>query len=401
MHYTTFKMEQSIGQSKGKIKLAIYSFSILMMGVIAIAGGMGVLGAKFGPEGYDIAQLMAIPSISIIIVTIVAGKLQEYVPIKALVIVGILCFIIGGIVPAFLESFSAILVLRAIFGVGVGLAQTLSSALVGMHFEGAERQKVMGIQTSAQMIGAAVMMFASGYLAKINWEAIFWVHILGVLSLIVVLICLPTNKPMRSAGGKVEKASLTRASTRWAVTLTIFFVSGMILAQFLSIFMQDHGIGGPAESGNATMIFAIGGFLMGLVYGKLNSATKNFTLTVGCFVGVVAYMVIAFSTGTSMAYVGSFLYGVCVTIVMASIMTATAMSVKPVAIPLAIAVTTCGQNLGAYFSPMISRWGAGLIGDDITKNVFIFGAIVFAGIGIIYIFWAIAETSRQKQLKEA
>lgn len=397
MHYTGFKMEQS----KGKIKLAIYSFSILMMGVIAIAGGMGVLGAKFGPEGYDVAQLMAIPSIPIIIVTIVAGKLQEYVPIKVLVIIGILCFLVGGIAPAFVDSFSVILVLRALFGVGVGLAQTLSSALVGMHFEGAERQKVMGIQTSAQMIGAAVMMFASGYLAKINWEAIFWVHILAVLSLIVVLICLPTNKPMRSAGGNVEKAVLTGAAVRWAVTLTIFFVTGMVLAQFLSIFMQEHGLGGPAESGNATMIFAMGGFLMGLVYGKLNSVTKSFTLTVGCLVGVVSYLIIAFSTGTAMAYVGSFLYGICVTIVVASVMTSTAMSVKPVAIPMAIALTTCGQNLGSYFCPPISRWGAALIGDDITMNVFIFGAIVFGVIGIVYIFLGVAETNRQKKLKEA
>ncbi|HWQ80474.1 MAG TPA: MFS transporter [Anaerovoracaceae bacterium] len=384
-------------ESKGRIKLAIYSFSILMMGVIAIAGGMGVLGAKFGPEGYDIAQLMAIPSIPIIIVTIVAGKLQEYVPIKVLVVIGILCFIVGGIAPAFVDSFSVILVLRAVFGVGVGLAQTLSSALVGMHFEGAERQKVMGIQTSAQMIGAAVMMFASGYLAKINWEAIFWVHILGVLSLIVVLICLPTNKPMRSAGGNVEKAVLTGAAVRWAATLTVFFICGMTLAQFLSIFMQEHGLGGPAESGNATMIFAIGGFLMGLFYGKLNSVAKNFTLTVGCFVGVVSYLIVAFSTGTAMAYIGSFVYGACVTIVVANIMTSTAMSVKPVAIPLAIALTTCGQNLGSYFCPLISRWGAELIGDDITMNVFIFGAIVFAVIGIVYIFLGAAETSKQKK----
>ncbi len=390
-------------RSKGKIKLAIYSFSILMMGVIAIAGGMGVLGAKFGPQGYDVAQLMAIPSIPIIIVTIVAGKLQEYIPIKALVIVGILCFIVGGIVPAFLTSFTAILALRVVFGIGVGLAQTLSSALVGMHFEGAERQKVMGIQTSAQMIGAAVMMFASGYLAKIRWEAIFWVHILAVLSLIVVLVCLPMDKPMRKAAGNGfgEKVKLTGSSIRWAVTLTIFFFAGMILAQFISLFMQEHGIGGAAESGNATLLFAIGGFLAGLIYGKLNGALKNFTLTAGCLLGVIAYLIIAFSKGVGMAYVGSFIYGGCISVVMACIMTATAMSVKPSAIPLAIAVTTCGQNLGSYFCPVVARWGAGLFGSDITRNVFLFGTMVFAIIGIIYVFWGVAETKRQKEPEKA
>jgi len=385
-------------RSKTKIKLAIYSFSILMMGVIAIAGGMGVLGARFGPLGYDVSQLMAIPSIPIIIVTIVAGKLQEYIPIKVLVIIGILCFLIGGIVPAFLTSFPAILVLRAVFGVGVGLAQTLSSALVGMHFEGAERQKVMGIQTSAQMIGAAVMMFASGYLAKISWEATFWVHILAVLSLIVVLVCLPMDKPMRKSGGQAstEKVKLTGGAYGWAITLTIFFLAGMILAQFVAIFMQEHGIGGAAESGNATLLFALGGFLTGLIYGKLNSALKNFTLTFGCVLGIIAFLFIAFAKSVALAYLGSFIYGGCISVVMAFVMTATAMSVKPNAIPLAIALTTCGQNLGSYFCPIIARWGAGLFGSDITKNVFLFGCLIFAIIGIVYIFWGIAETKRQK-----
>jgi len=370
-----------------------------MMGVIAIAGGMGVLGAKFGPLGYDVSQLMAIPSIPIIIVTIVAGKLQEYVPIKVLVIIGILCFLVGGIVPAFLTSFSAILVLRAVFGVGVGLAQTLSSALVGMHFEGAERQRVMGVQTSAQMIGAAVMMFASGYLAKINWEAIFWVHILAVLSLIVVLICLPMDKPMRNAGGghaSTEKVKLTGGAIGWAITLTFFFFAGMILAQFLALFMQDHGIGGAAESGNATLLFALGGFFTGLVYGKINSALKNYTLTFGCVLGIIAFLLIVFANGVGLAYVGSFIYGGCISVVMAFVMTATAMSVQPNAIPLAIALTTCGQNLGSYFCPIVARWGAGLFGTDITKNVFLFGCLIFAIVGVIYIFWGIAETKKQK-----
>jgi MFS family permease len=359
---------------------------------------MGVLGAKFGPLGYDVSQLMAIPSIPIIIVTIVAGKLQEYIPIKVLVVVGILCFIVGGIVPAFLSSFSAILVLRVIFGIGVGLAQTLSSALVGMHFEGAERQKVMGIQTSAQMIGAAVMMFASGYLAKIRWEATFWVHTLAILSLIVVLVCLPMDKPMRKSGGhgSSEKVKLTGSAIGWALTLTIFFLAGMILAQFIALFMQEHGIGGAPESGNATLLFAIGGFVTGLIYGKLNSVLKNFTLTVGCLLGIIAFLLIAFAKGVGMAYVGSFIYGGCISVVMASVMTATAMSVKPNAIPLAIALTTCGQNLGSYFCPIIARWGAGLFGSDITKNVFLFGCLIFAIIGIIYVFWGIAETKRQK-----
>jgi MFS family permease len=384
-------------QSNQKIKLAIYSFSILMMGVIAIAGGMGVIAQHF--PGRDINALIALPSIPIIIVTIVAGKLQEYIPIKVLVIIGVLCFLVGGILPAFMTDFSTILVMRVIFGVGVGLAQTLSSALVGMHFEGAERQRVMGLQTSAQMIGAAVMMFASGYLARFGgWNGTFYVHILAVLSLIVVLVFLPMDKPLKQKGGNgapAEKVRLTGAAICWAITLTIFFFGGMILAQFLALYMAEHNLGDASVAGWGTMIFAIGGFLMGLVYGKLNTAAKNVTLSIGLFVGVAAYLLVGFSANVAVTIIGSFLYGACVSIVMASVMTATAMSVSPIAIPLAIALTTCGQNIGSYVCPYISLAVAGLFGPDLTRNVFIFGAILFGVMGIITLVWGIAQNSRK------
>jgi MFS family permease len=384
-------------QSKKKIELSIYSFSILMMGVIAIAGGMGVIAQRF--PGADINALIALPSIPIIIVTIVAGKLQEYIPIKVLVIIGILCFIIGGILPVFMTDFSTILIMRVIFGVGVGLAQTLSSALVGMHFEGAERQKVMGLQTSAQMIGAAVMMFASGYLARFGgWTGAFYVHLLAVVSLIIVLIFLPMDKPSRNQKGgdaPAEKVTLTGAAVGWAVTLTIFFLGGMILAQFLALYLAAHNIGDAGVAGLGTMIFAIGGFLMGLVYGKLNNAAKNVTLSIGLFVGVAAYLIVGFSGNVAMAIIGSFLYGACVSIVMASVMTATAMSVSPIAIPLAIALTTCGQNIGSYICPYIAMAVGGLFGDDLTRNVFIFGAILFGVMGVVMLIWGIAQNSRK------
>jgi MFS family permease len=158
--------------------------------------------------------------------------------------------------------------------------------------------------------------------------------------------------------------------------------------------MAEHNIGDAGVAGWGTMIFAIGGFLMGLAYGKLNSAAKNITLSIGLFVGVISYLLVGFSGNVAVTIVGSFLYGACVSIVMASVMTATAMSVNPVTIPLAIALTTCGQNIGSYICPYISLAAAGLFGADITRNVFIFGAILFGVMGIITLIWGFAQNAR-------
>jgi MFS family permease len=378
---------------KAKIKLAIYSFSILMMGILAIAGGIGVIAQKF-PEN-DISALMSLPSIPIIIVTLIAGKLQEYVPIKILVVTGILCFITGGTMPVIIDSFSVILVMRVVFGIGVGLLQTLSSALVGMHFDGTERQQVMGRQLSAQMLGAGGMMFAGGYLALIGWNVVFFVHLVAVVSLIIVFAWLPKNKPILHQIGAnsvpVTKIRLTPPAIGWAATLTIFFLGCMILAQFLARYLAEHGLGDAGTAGTGTLIFAIGGFLAGLVYGKLNGIARQATLGIGLLLGAASYLLIAFSSNIPMAFAGSFLYGGCVSIVMASVMAETAMSVSPAAIPLAIAVTTCGQNIGSYFSPYAAQASAAIFGQDITKNVFIAGAILFCAMGILALIWGFSR----------
>ncbi|HBC94735.1 MAG TPA: MFS transporter, partial [Pelotomaculum sp.] len=201
---------------KGKIKLAILSFSILLMGIIGIAGGLSVIGNHFSnlPQT-SIQLLISLPCILIIVFSLLVGKLQEYVSKKKLVVFGILCFIIGGTVPAFISSFTAILVLRAILGVGIGIMQPLSSALVVEHFEGDECSKVMGQQVAAQMLGCAVMVLLGGYLAVVGWQAIFYLHLIAIISFIIVLVCLPDTNPMQNTaaeGAPAGKVKLTGAA---------------------------------------------------------------------------------------------------------------------------------------------------------------------------------------------
>jgi MFS family permease len=381
-------------QGKGKIKLAIFSFSILMMGVIAIAGGLGEIGAHFGSMSIAM-QLVALPSIPIIIVTLLVGKITEYISMKKLVIFGILCYLVGGVAPGFMESVPAILVMRCVFGVGVGIVQALSSALVGANFDGDERGKVMGQQLSAQMIGAAVCMFVGGILARIGWNITFFVHFIAVISFICVAAFLPDTPPQRkTASSPEQKASLTKGAIGWAFALLAFFLPGMILAQYMAGFLIEQNLGGPVESGTATMIFAIGGFVMGLVYGKLAQGAKNFTFAVGFLVSAISYLLVAFAPNLPMAFVGALGYGFGVTIVVATAMGGTASSVMPWSIPLAISITTCGQNIGSYFCPMVTSAVAGLMGDDVSKNAFLFGAIMFAVMTVIALIWGASKKAK-------
>lgn len=386
-------------QKRSKIKLAIFSFGILMMGVMGIASGLSVIAQHFSEISQTSIQLLiALPCLVIIVANLVVGKLQEYISMKTLIIFGILCFLVGGVAPAFSTSFSIILVFRAILGVGIGIIQVLSSALVAAYFEGDERSKVMGQLSSAQMIGCAVMVFVSGYLAMAGWNITFYMHLIAILSLVCVVVFLPKSKPAKAAsseGVSSEKPKLTAAAFGWAGTLLVFFIGGLVLASYLAFFVTAHNLGTAAQAGQATMIFAIGGFLMGLVYGKLAQTAKNVSLAIGLFLGVLAYLLIAFSANIFIVYLGSLIYGFAVTTVFASVMVGSSMSVKPIAVPLALSIVVCGQNLGSFLCPYIITPIASLMSSDINMFAFVTGAILFGVMGVVALIWGVGKNTKK------
>ena len=207
-------------ENKSRIKIGIYGIGILMMGVIGISGALTAIGAHFPDASQTMIQnLISIPCLVVIPVTLIVGKLMDSVSKKLLSIIGILCFLIGGFLPALMSSLTVILVLRGILGIGIGIVQCVSSALVAENFEGPERDKVQSNLTSAQMLGICVMVFAGGWLADISWNFAFFVHLLAISSLVLCIVCIPNVKPSAAkvSDAPAQKVQLTKGS--WILSL--------------------------------------------------------------------------------------------------------------------------------------------------------------------------------------
>ncbi|MGN1231389.1 MAG: MFS transporter, partial [Anaerotignum sp.] len=316
--------------NKTRIKIGIYGISLLMMGVIGVSGALSTIGANF-PEASQtmIQNIVSIPCLVVIPVTLLVGKLMDLFSKKLLAIVGILLFLVGGVGPMFMSSLTGILVLRGVFGVAIGIIQPVSSALVAENFEGSERERVQGNSTSAQMLGCAVMVFAGGWLATMSWEKTFIVHLVGVIALVLAVVCLPNTKPQRQATAEktASKAKLTKASWAWAGTMFLLFVGGQVHSVYMAYIVSEKQLGTAAQSGNTLAFFAVGGFLLGLVYGKLASKTGKLTLATGLIGIVAAYLLIAFAISMQMIYLGAFLFGISLSICMPCVIVGTAGSV--------------------------------------------------------------------------
>lgn len=385
-------------KSKGKIQIGIYLIAILMMGVVGIASSLGVVAAHFPEVSMTNVQvgLISVPCIVIMVVTLLMGKLMQVVSKKVLTIIAIILFLVGGIAPAFMSSFSAIIVLRGIFGAGVGILQVVSTALVAENFEGAEREKVQGNLQAFQMLGCAIMVFVGGWLGAKGWSTAFYVHALALVSLVAALVCLPNVKPAAAKPAQAEdkpaeKAKLTGKMWIWMVVAFFVFCTGQIFSNSNAFLVVDKGIGDSAASGLGMAFFCAGGILMGLLYGRLAKALGKFVMGVGFFVMAASYVIMAMGNTIVMFYIGCLVLGLGMSIVMPNVFLNVGSSVAPAAVGMALSIATCVQNFGQFCSPYIVNPITAAIGGLASVNAFIVGAVMGGILGAAMIVKAFFE----------
>ena len=112
---------------KAKIKIGIYAMAVLMMGIVGVSGSLTVIGAQFPNASQSMIQsIISIPCLAVLPTTILSGKLMDIMPKKTLGILGMLIFLVGGVVPFAFVSLPLILLFRALFGIGVGIVQAVA-----------------------------------------------------------------------------------------------------------------------------------------------------------------------------------------------------------------------------------------------------------------------------------
>ena len=391
--------------NKTKTKVGIYAMAILMMGIVGVSGSLTVIGAQFPNESQSMIQsIISIPCLAVLPTTILSGKLMDIMPKKTLGMIGMLIFLVGGVVPYVFVSLPLILMFRALFGIGVGIVQAVASALVAENFFGPERESVQGTMTSAQMLGCAVMVFAGGWLGDMAWNASFLVHGIAILSLVIAFVCLPLvrapKKNEREADAfaedsyseKASKTRLNKSSWSWAGITFLLFIGVQVYTVYISYVLVEKSIGGAAESGATVAVACIGGFIMGILYGRLAGRAGNLTFAIGLFIMALSYLILALAGSMIMIYIGGFVYGIAMAICLPAAFVNTANSVDAYSSAMALSITMCAQNLGQFVCPYIMNIVTAITGSmHPSTTTYMLAALLLAGIGVPAAFWGIRK----------
>ncbi|NCB74348.1 MAG: MFS transporter [Clostridia bacterium] len=376
------------------LKASILSLSVFLSSAMSVSAALADI-AKAFPDvsSSNIQMIISLPSLLIIPFSLIAGVLSNKLGKKMLVMVGLILLSLGGVAPAFTNSFASIMISRSIFGIGVGLITPFATGLIADFFDGPERAGMMGLQAATNSLGSSVLTFAAGLLCVLNWHNAFFVYALGAIVAILVLFKLP--EPAKIQTSPTEKSAPNKPVFLIAVGMFLYMLFLFSFYSNIAFLIEKNSLGNPATSGMVITAMTLGGLLVSLFFGKLLPLLKRYLIAAAMCVTAIGFMLLSMAQSIALVYVGAVFIGFGTGFVLPYCMLNITFKAPKAAVPLSIAIGLSFINIGSFASPFLFKLIGTLSGNTTVKFSFLVTAVFFAVALVIAILAALAPKKQQ------
>lgn len=356
-------MKEVKGMNKKIIKIAVLSVFFVQMGIGTITPAIASIAAAFPEVAFTTLLLVStLPTLVSVPATIISGRLAgSKLNYKTLLVIGMIMFILGGVAPYFTQNFTLILLLRVIFGLGLGIVSPLGAALIIAFFDGQERAEMMGLSNVIANIGGILFQLLGGMLASKYWGYSFLAHGLGIITFILILM-LP--EPEKAPEPPAGQAAPKMPGTVWMYTismLVLMMLNYPLLVNMSSV-IETYGMGDASDSAMVLTMFTVGGMVAGAIFAKLFGVFKSKVMAVGLSLMTLAMVCLYFGNSIAFMYAGSTLSGIGFSMIMPTIMMQIGAVVPPAQVSTASGMIVAGMNVGGFVSAYFFAAVSGIFG---------------------------------------
>ncbi|MBP3965043.1 MFS transporter [Paenibacillus lignilyticus] len=304
---------------------------------------------------------------------LIGSLLARWISKKAILSIGLVLFIIGGVGPSFMHSIEAILVMRAILGLGIGFITPLMNALVAEYFEGEERSKMNGLTVGVNGIGGAFFLLIGGAITALGWRSVFWTYSFGLILLILVLLFVPRDKPKMTvqADKPAKSGPMPLSVYRIGLLTTGLMILYYVIPTNLASFVIDNKLGNSATSGYLTSISFVFVFLAGITgtwtSGLMGKGAVPFVIVL---LGA-AFLLMSEAHSLWMVASGVGIVGFGFGLAYPILLNKMALAAPAEHRTLAVMLMTAFANLGQFISPLITNGIKSMFHLDSIRSVFL------------------------------
>lgn len=380
---------------KLKDHILISVLATTMSTAAALIPVLSSIAKAFPDYAHLIHLLVTIPPLMIMISSMTVSPLLKFLSSKKITILGLILILFSGVYPYFSNSFLLLLISRAIMGLGLGLITTISSSLPARYFRsGKDRDTATGLQSAFSSLGGVLFSFLSGFVANFFWKGVFLVQLLNLIPLIFVILYMKPNFsddtiPISGIEIKPENKS-GKIFVKEAFLITVLAFTYIVLsATFplnLSMYVDLNGIGTTNLTGMIASVNSFMGFVIGIMFYRINRNLKAYTLPTSLFVVSLSFFIVSRALSPLTFLIGSTLFGVGTSLVYPAFLTRIYNTIPDDDIVPAIGMYTVAANIAQFVSPFIINRLSSVFGSGI-EHKFIFAAIATTVLGILIIMF--------------
>ncbi|MBU3837090.1 MAG: MFS transporter [Candidatus Phocaeicola faecigallinarum] len=366
---------------------SILSVSLLtIMAPTAISPALAAIKDAFpGISATQAKLVLTLPTLVMMPMGLLSARLTTRFDKKKLLLIGMALFLVFGVAGGFVSNFKLLLLMRVLFGLGLGIMTPLSTSLI---FDFApdtnKRSKLLGIQGASNQLGGLVFMSLSGILASISWRYSFLTYAFVIVSMILTFLFMPSIPPYKAdekSVGNMKNKKMSKKILVLAFFAMMIFACYFVINTDLALFMDVERIGDAKECGYALSLMRIPAIIAGIMLAWIMRNLKDWTMPFATLIMASGYLIIAYSHSYDILMIGCLIVGLGGGFALPPISLYLPRIVTPRQRTLGVAIIMSVAQLGQFISPYyINIFVNGSTGDELRMR-YVVSAITTVIIG--------------------
>lgn len=345
---------------------------------------------NFAPP--TVMMIQTLPPMVAGLVSLLYGVLTKFFRKRTLLFFGLACFLVGGVLPAFLDSLYAIIFCRGIVGIGAGICFPMSMNIIADFYDGDQRASMLGYSSGIGCGGGIIFQMLGGYLASFNWHYCFFAYLLILIIIVITFFWLPEpEKRQVAVDAPKEKIQIPARVIGLCGLGFLWTILNFVLITNTAIFIQNSGYGSPAATGTVLALFTAGGFLGGIFFGRVKKAIGNYVVSLFFFISAAAFAIGYFSTGLPMLLLAGLVAGLSLGLYLPALSARITEIINPTSYSWAISLLVLFLSVAQFVQAMILAPILSIFHLEYGRSPFAIsttGFLIIAVLLLIYTFFA-------------
>lgn len=381
------------------LTVSILSLSLLtVMAGAAVAPALGVIQAHFADTDQLFVQMViSVPALFIVITNFIFPKLCKVFGARTLVLMGLLLYTVGGCAAGLFDNIFAVLVTRALVGIGVGIIMPLSTGLLSYYYRPEQQVGLMGYSSAMNQMGGVIATLLSGLLANVSWRVSFLVYLMGLISIVLCLFFLPNDRitqetPAKEGRGKENRGKKEASGGAGVFRSNIVYILAMfLLMSAFFIYPANFALETVSEGiipQNYIAVIMAGmdfiAFCGGLLFvrAKMLLGGKTKFLAPLCF--LIGYLLLALLGGWAGTLLGSIFVGFANGAGIPFIMSEASMKAGKAAATTVMPLISAALYLAQFVSPMLMSVVTAIFGGTVAHLPYFFAIVL----SVLFVLWS-------------